>query len=81
MMEDIRTAAMDQRPVFAECGGLMYLCRKIEILQDFSGLSKGTSFKMADASCKVHHSKKRIVIYVTGKTTRIFRLVQVNLLR
>lgn len=73
MMEDIRTAAMDQRPVFAECGGLMYLCRKIEILQDFSGLSKGTSFKMADvlpARCTI--PKKRIVTYVTGKTTRDF---------
>ncbi|WP_373838270.1 Ni-sirohydrochlorin a,c-diamide synthase [Methanospirillum sp.] len=73
LMEDIRRAAEDQRPVFAECGGLMYLCRKIKILEDFSGHSKGTSFQMADvlpASCTI--PKKRFVTYVSGKTTPDF---------
>lgn len=73
MMEDIRTAAGDERPILAECGGLMYLCREIDVLQDFSGLSAGTSFKMADvlpARCTI--PKKRVVTYVSGKTTPNF---------
>jgi len=73
MIEDIRNAARDHRPVIAECGGLMYLCREIRIMQDFSGLSAGTVFQMADvlpARCTI--PKKRIVTYVSGTTTPDF---------
>ena len=73
MMEDLRKAAAEGRPIFAECGGLMYLCREIQVLQDFSGLSAGTSFRMADvlpARCTI--PKKRVVTYVSGKTTPDF---------
>jgi cobyrinic acid a,c-diamide synthase len=45
MTEDIRNAARDHRPVMAECGGLMYLCREIRVMQDFSGLSAGVYFR------------------------------------
>ncbi len=73
MIEDIQKAAKDHRPVIAECGGLMYLCKEIRVLQDFSGLCAGTSFQMADvlpARCTI--PKKRIVTYVCGTTTSYF---------
>lgn len=72
MMEDLRRASKEQIPMLAECGGLMYLCREIKVLTEFSGLCAGDSFQMADvlpASCTI--PKKRVVTYVTGKTTPI----------
>lgn len=70
MIEDINRLAINGVPILAECGGLMYLCRKIEVLQDFSGLHTGDSFQMAGvlpATCTI--PKKRVVTYVTGRTT------------
>lgn len=70
VMEGLREVCRDNTPVLAECGGLMYLCREIRVLQDFSGLKTGDVFPMADvlpASCTI--PKRRIVTYVKGTTT------------
>jgi len=70
MMEDLKRVSDEGAPVLAECGGLMYLCREIKVLQDFSGLHSGTIYHMADilpASCTI--PKRRVVTYVTGNTT------------
>lgn len=70
MLEDIRGVCTDNRPVLAECGGLMYLCREICITKNFSGLNEGDRFPLAGvlpACCSI--PERRVVTYVTGKTT------------
>ena len=70
MLEDLRRVSADNRPILAECGGLMYLCREIRVEKAFSGLVKGTCFGMAGiipADCTI--PERRVVAYVTGTTT------------
>jgi len=69
MMEDFSRVCSEDIPILAECGGLMYLCREIRIINDFSGLLNGDFFSMAGvlpATCTI--PKKRIVTYVKGVT-------------
>lgn len=70
MMEDLKRVCDGNIPMLAECGGLMYLCRQIKVLNEFSGLHTGDTFQMAGvlpATCTI--PKKRIVTYVKGNTT------------
>jgi len=53
MKEAIRTAIESDMPVYAECGGLMYLCDEIEDLN-------GTSFKMCGVFPYKSHMTKRL---------------------
>lgn len=70
MMETLRKTSEDGRPIFAECGGLMYLCRDIRVVKTFSGLKSGDVFDMAGvipAHCTI--PERRVVTYVSGETT------------
>ena len=65
MKDSIRQAAASGMPVYAECGGLMYLCRKI---QGFDG----DAYEMAGLVPGVCEMQKKLqrVGYVTGKALR-----------
>ncbi len=65
MKESIRKAASSGMPIYAECGGLMYLCRKI---QGFDG----DAYEMAGLVPGVCEMQKKLqrVGYVTGKALR-----------
>ena len=65
MKESIRQAASSGMPIYAECGGLMYLCRKI---QGFDG----DAYEMAGLVPGVCEMQKKLqrVGYVTGKALR-----------
>ena len=70
MMEELRNASRDNRPILAECGGLMYLSRDIRVVKTFSGLAAGEVFEMAGvlpAHCTI--PERRVVTYVSGETT------------
>ncbi len=65
MKESIRAAAKQGMPVYAECGGLMYLCEKIQGFDgetyDMAGLVPGI--------CEMQKKLQRVG-YVTGKCLR-----------
>jgi cobyrinic acid a,c-diamide synthase len=70
--EEIASAVHTGLPVYAECGGLMYLCDSLRFPSDWQGLKSGDEFKM----CGVFqgHSfipSKRVVSYVIGKSSSI----------
>lgn len=65
MKDSIRKAAAEGMPIYAECGGLMYLCEKI---QGFDG----DSYDMAGLVPGICEMQKKLqrVGYVTGKALR-----------
>ena len=65
MKESIRKAAADGMPVYAECGGLMYLCEKI---QGFDGDSYDM-VGLVPGICEMQKKLQRVG-YVTGKALR-----------
>ena len=65
MKESIRKNASEGMPVYAECGGLMYLCHKI---QGFEGETYDM-VGLVPAICKMQGKLQRVG-YVTGKALR-----------
>lgn len=65
MKESIRKAAAHGMPIYAECGGLMYLCDKI---QGFDGDSY-TMVGLVPGVCEMQKKLQRVG-YVTGKALR-----------
>lgn len=70
MRSDIRKAAASGTPVYAECGGLMYLCEQIRFAKAWQGLPDGSSFRM----CGVFPAEsvipaRRVVRYVVGESS------------
>ena len=70
MRSGLRKAAKMGVPIYAECGGLIYLASSLEIGSDFQGLAKGEEYLLCDI---VHGAVtipvRRIVQYVIGKTS------------
>jgi len=70
MRKGLQIAAENGVPIYAECGGLIYLASSLEISEDFQGLSKGERYSL----CNIVHGSasipvRRIVRYVIGKTS------------
>ena len=70
MRSGLRRAAKMGVPIYAECGGLIYLASSLVIRNDFQGLAKGGKYSLCDI---VHGTVtipvRRIVQYVIGKTS------------
>ena len=72
MRKGLRMAAEAGVPIYAECGGLIYLASFLEISEDFQGLAKGERYSMCDiVHGTVSIPVRRIVRYIIGKTTDI----------
>lgn len=70
MRNGLRRAAKMGVPIYAECGGLIYLASSLKIGNDFQGLTKGEEYPLCDI---VHGTVtipvRRIVRYAIGKTS------------
>jgi cobyrinic acid a,c-diamide synthase len=72
MRRGLRIAAETGVPIYAECGGLIYLASSLEFKEDFQGLSKGEKYSMCDiVHGTVSIPVRRIVRYIIGKTSVI----------
>ena len=72
MQKGLLAAAEAGIPIYAECGGLVYLASSLEISEDFQGLLKGEKYAMCDI---IHGAAiipaRRIVRYIIGKTSEL----------
>lgn len=71
MREDVLNAARRKTPIYAECGGLMYLTDRIVLHPGWRGMKEKQSFPM----CGVHAGTSslpagRVVSYVEGESSR-----------
>ncbi|MCX8207704.1 MAG: Ni-sirohydrochlorin a,c-diamide synthase [Methanothrix sp.] len=68
MMSSISNAEADGMPVYAECGGLMYMCRELEWPDDGEGSAhKKSSYQMVGlVPALARRGRRRIVSYVNG---------------
>ncbi|MCL2460371.1 MAG: hydrogenobyrinic acid a,c-diamide synthase (glutamine-hydrolyzing), partial [Euryarchaeota archaeon] len=70
MYKGLRIAAENGVPIYAECGGLIYLASSLEVAEDFQGLSKGERYALCDiVHGAVSIPARRIVRYIVGKTS------------
>lgn len=68
MMKSISDAQADGMPVYAECGGLMYMCRELEWSQEGEVSScQNSSYQMVGVvPALARKGRRRIVSYVNG---------------
>nr|WP_324302960.1 Ni-sirohydrochlorin a,c-diamide synthase [Methanothrix sp.] len=66
MMRSIRDAQADGMPVYAECGGLMYMCRELEWPQDGGGSHENSYQMVGVVPALARRGRRRIVSYVSG---------------
>ena len=69
MREDVFCAVSHETPVYAECGGLMYLCKSLSVTEGWRG-SPGGTYDMCgvfDAVSKM--PEKKVLGYVSGSAS------------
>ena len=67
MRDAIRTASMNGTPIYAECGGLMYLTDRIVLNAGWQGATTEQHYAMCGVfSGETHMPARRVVSYVTG---------------
>ncbi|OPY36751.1 MAG: cobyrinic acid a,c-diamide synthase [Methanoregula sp. PtaU1.Bin051] len=70
MRSAVSEASRDGRPIYAECGGLMYLTDRIRISRDLAGNAVDRSAEMCGVfSGETHMPARRVVSYVEGKSS------------
>jgi Ni-sirohydrochlorin a,c-diamide synthase len=69
MREAIREVSRNGCPVYAECGGLMYLTDQISLQQGWQGAHKDTRYEMCGVfSGETRMPARRVVSYVEGRS-------------
>ncbi len=67
--KSIKDASLSGVPIYAECGGLMYLCRELSFVSSWNGLNEGDSFEMCNVFPAVSRiPAKRVITYVEGRS-------------
>ncbi len=70
MRMQVREASGADVPIYAECGGLMYLTEYLTTVKGWQNLPGDTTFEMAGVfSGQAQIPAKRVVSYVVGETT------------
>ncbi|WAC06055.1 MAG: Ni-sirohydrochlorin a,c-diamide synthase [Methanoregula sp.] len=67
LREAIREVSNNDIPVYAECGGLMYLTKRMTLKKGWQGAEQDSSVEMCGVFCgETSMPEKRIVSYVAG---------------
>ena len=68
MRETIREVSKNGSPVYAECGGLMYLTDRMTLKKGWQGSHANESYEMCRVFCgETRMPAKRVVSYVEGQ--------------
>ena len=70
MREAVREVSRNGIPVYAECGGLMYLTDRMTLKKGWQGAEHDSSFEMCGVFCgETRMPEKRVVSYVAGMSS------------
>lgn len=70
MRETVREVSCNGIPVYAECGGLMYLTERMTLKKGWQGAERDSSFEMCGVFCgETQMPAHRVVSYVEGTSS------------